>query len=414
MGNTRTGMRGEGGRILEEGEYRRNFLLICAAQFGFALSISVVDPFLPVYIAAFGVSYALIGLVMSAFGLTRVFVEIPGGVLADRLGPRTLLFMGFSLALGSHLLAGVAHSYVEVMGSRMIVGVGSAFAMTAGLMYIGDLAPPAQRQRSIARYQSTFSMGGILGPTVGGFLSDLLGLRMLFFVAAALTGLGMALIFALRIAKAPTSTEARVPTAQLGGIVRDPLVLVLCAATFLTFFLFSSIRGTMIPLYGTTVLALTSTQIGVVFSLTSAVIVLVLIGLMPRLEARISGPRLLVISLTLSAAAVAALSAASDFLALTLMGVPLGLGFGLLQPTPFAMALDRAAGETRGLTVGLLRTTGDIGIIVGPLLVGSLLDLGHPVLVFYVVAAIIALFAVLTWWILHRHGRDIRSSAPEG
>ncbi len=391
---------------VEVDEYRRNFLLICAAEFCFALSMSVVDPFLPVYIAAFGVSYALIGLVMSAFGLTRVFVEIPGGMLADRLGQRTLLFMGFALALGSHLLAGVANSYVELMGSRMIVGVGSAFSMTAGLMYIGELAPPAQRQRNIARYQSTFSMGGILGPTVGGFLSDLLGLRMLFFIAAALTGLGMVLVFALRIAKAPTSTEARVPTAQLSGIVRDPIVLVLCAATFLTFFLFSSIRGTMIPLYGTTVLTLTSTQIGVVFSITSAVIVLVLIGLVPRLEARLTGPRLLVISLTLSAVAVAALSVASDFLGLALMAVPLGVGFGLLQPTPFAMAMDRSAPETRGLTVGLLRTTGDLGIIVGPLLVGGLLDLGHPVLVFYVVAAIIALFAFLTWWIFQRSSRE--------
>ncbi len=371
--------------------------------------MSVVDPFLPVYIAAFGVSYALIGLVMSAFGLTRVFVEIPGGVLSDRLGQRTLLFMGFTLALGSHLLAGVAHSYVELMGSRMIVGVGSAFSMTAGLMYIGERAPPAQRQRNIARYQSTFSMGGILGPTVGGFLSDLLGLRMLFFVAAGLTLLGMALILVLRIARSPTPTQAWVPTAQLREVVRDPIVLVLCAATFLTFFLFSSIRGTMIPLYGTTVLALTSTQLGVVFSTTSAVIVVVLVGVVSRLEARMRRPRQLVISLALSAVAVVSLSVASDFSTLVVMAVPLGVGFGLLQPTPFAMVLDRASVENRGLTVGLLRTTGDIGIIVGPLLVGGLLDLGHPVLVFYVVAAILTLFALLTWRVFHQQATALNA-----
>jgi DHA1 family multidrug resistance protein-like MFS transporter len=389
-------------------EYRRNFLVICAAEFCFALSMSVIDPFLPGYVASFDVSYALIGLVMSAFGVTRVFVEIPGGVLADRLGQRSLLFIGFALAFGSHLLGGVAHSYVELIVSRMIVGVGSAFSMTAGLMYIGELAPPAQRQRNIARYQSTFSMGGILGPTLGGVLSDLLGIRMLFFIAAGLTSLGMALIFTLRITGSPSPTGSGVPISKLGELVKDPLTLVFCAATFLTFFLFSSIRGTMIPLYGTSVLALTSTQIGVVFSVTSAIIVLVLVGVVPRLESRIRGSRMLVISLALSAVAVAALSVAPDFLTLALLALPLGVGFGLLQPTPFAMVLDRASVENRGLVVGLLRTTGDVGIIVGPLLVGGLLDLGHPALVFYVVAAIIALFALLSWRILQTQAGDDR------
>lgn len=394
---------------VEMREYRRNFLVICAAEFCFALSMSVIDPFLPGYVASFAVSYALIGLVMSAFGVTRVFVEIPGGVLADRLGQRSLLFIGFALALGSHLLGGVAHSYVELIVSRMIVGVGSAFSMTAGLMYIGELAPPAQRQRNIARYQSTFSMGGILGPTLGGVLSDLLGIRMLFFIAAGLTSLGMILIFTLRIAGSSSPAGSGVPISKLVELVKDPLTLVFCAATFLTFFLFSSIRGTMIPLYGASVLALTSTQIGVVFSVTSAVIVLVLVGVVPRLESRIRGSRLLVFSLALSAVAVAALSVAPDFLTLALLALPLGVGFGLLQPTPFAMVLDRASVENRGLVVGLLRTTGDVGIIVGPLLVGGLLDLGHPVLVFYVVAAIIALFALLSWRILQTQAGDSRS-----
>ncbi|KON30331.1 hypothetical protein AC480_01310, partial [miscellaneous Crenarchaeota group archaeon SMTZ1-55] len=113
--------------------------------------------------------------------------------------------------------------------------------------------------------------------------------------------------------------------------------------------------------------------------------------------------RLLVLSLVLSALAVVSLSAAADFLTLALMAVPLGLGFGLLQPTPFAMVLDRASVENRGLMVGLVRTGGDVGIIIGPLLVGGLLDFGQPVLVFYVVAAIIALFALLSWYIFQHY-----------
>ena len=389
---------------MEQEVYHRNFLLICSAQFCFALSMSVVDPVFPVYIASFDVSYALIGFVMSAFGLTRVFVEIPGGVLADRLGHRNLLLLGTGLALSSHIIAGLASSYLELVVSRMIVGVGSAFSMTAGLMYVGEQAPPLQRQRNVARYQSMFSMGGIIGPTLGGVLSDLLGIRLLFFVAGGLTVIGLVLNLQLRIARFQRLSRVPLSIRQMGGVIVNPLILILCSATFLTFFMFSSIRGTMIPLYGIDVLGLSTTQIGLVFSVTSATIVGILLGVIPALESHISRPHLLVLSLGTATCAIASLSLASDFVSLILISLPLGVGFSLIQPTPFVMILDLATAETRGLMMGVLRTTGDIGIIVGPLLVGSLLDLGQPRLVFYVVAGIFAFFTILYWSTFRRHG----------
>ena len=395
---------GERKKLREQDGYHRNFVLICVAQFCFALSMSIVDPVFPVYIASFDVSYALIGFVMSAFGLTRVFVEIPGGVLADRLGRRNLLLLGTGLALSSHIVAGLASSYLELVVSRMIVGVGSAFSMTAGLMYVGEQAPLLQRQRNVARYQSMFSMGGIIGPTLGGILSDLLGIRPLFFVAGGLTVLGLVINLQLRIARIQREAQVPLSIRQVGGIIVNPLILMLCAATFLTFFMFSSIRGTMIPLYGIDVLGLSTTQIGLVFSVTSATIVGILLGVIPILEQRISRPQLLILSLGIAASAIAALSIASDFSSLILISVPLGVGFSLIQPTPFVMILDLATVETRGLMMGVLRTTGDIGIIVGPLLVGSLLDLGQPHLVFYVVAGIYAFFTILFWNTFRQHG----------
>jgi hypothetical protein len=47
--------------------------------------------------------------------------------------------------------------------------------------------------------------------------------------------------------------------------------------------------------------------------------------------------------------------------------------------------------------MGILRTTGDLGLILGPLLVGGLLDIGQPILVFYAVAGTIGSFAVIVW-----------------
>jgi MFS-type transporter involved in bile tolerance (Atg22 family) len=163
------------------------------------------------------------------------------------------------------------------------------------------------------------------------------------------------------------------------------------------FFTFTSIRGTMIPLYGAEFLALTSTQIGVISSLTSLVVVVGLILVVPRVERVLGRPRLLFLSLVVCAGAVAIITVATEFIGFAATMIPLGVGFSLLQPSPFTMIMDLVSLERRGVFMGILRTTGDLGLILGPLLVGGLLDLGQPTLVFYVVAGTIGSYAVIVW-----------------
>jgi DHA1 family multidrug resistance protein-like MFS transporter len=391
--------------------HRRNFILVCIVQFSLALAISIIEPLLPIYVASFGVSYAVVGFVMSSFGLTRVFVEIPGGILTDRFGRRPLLLAGLALSMSSHLIAGFAQSYFELIIARMIVGAGSALAMIAGVIYVSEISSPAQRQQDIARYQSMFSMGGIIGPTLGGVLSDIFGIRFIFFTAVGITCIGLIIVLRMQFSETPTLQRDAIHRSQLTAMVKNPIIMVLCTATFIMFFMYSSIRGTMIPLYGVDILQLTSTQIGLVFSFTSLVAVLGLNVLVPRLEAKISRRRLLVLSLALCVFAVTVISGASNFVTLALTAVPLGVAFSLLQPTPFTMILDTAQPENRGLMVGLLRTTGDIGIIVGPILVGSLLDIGYIVSIFYVIAGIIGIFTIISWIIFYQTKHRFTSSS---
>jgi MFS family permease len=348
---------------------------------------------------------------MSSFGLSRVFVEIPGGILTDRFGRRPVLLVGFALAMSSHLLAGFAQSYLELIIARMIVGAGSALAMIAGVIYVSEISFPSHRQQDIARYQSMWSMGGILGPTLGGLLSDTFGIRFIFFIAVVITCIGIIIVLRMQFSQTPLLSRDTIQRSQLTAMIKNPIILVLCTATFIMFFMYSSIRGTMIPLYGVDILQLTSTQIGIVFSITSLVTVIGLNVLVPRLEVIISRQQLLILSLATCVFAVTVISATSNFLTLALTAVPLGIGFSLLQPTPFTMILDTAQPENRGLMVGLLRTTGDIGIIVGPILVGGLLDIGFIHNIFFVIAGIIGIFTCISWMIFHQTKHWLTSSS---
>jgi DHA1 family multidrug resistance protein-like MFS transporter len=405
---------------------------MCIAQFTYSLARNLINPFFPSYIASFGVSYAIVGAVLASFGMARVFFEIPGGVLIDRFGRRPVILFGLSISLVSHLLGGLAQSVVELVElavARMTIGVGSAFVMSAGMLLVGELVAAEHRQRSIAQYQSASSIGGIIGPTLGGVLVDIWGIRTNFYAAVLLTLSSILLIAWLGTTTAISTRSSRFSLHILWDAITQGPVLLLSGAAFIMFFTFTSIRGTMVPLYGAEFLALSSTQIGVIYSLTSLIVVLGLIFVVPRVEHALGRPRLLFISLIICAGAVATITVfvvprvehalgrprllfisliicagavatitvAGDFLGFAATMVPLGVGFSLLQPSPFTMIMDIVAQERRGIFMGILRTTGDLGLILGPLLVGGLLDLGQPRLVFYTVAGTIGSFAVLVW-----------------
>ncbi|MHA2406532.1 MAG: MFS transporter [Candidatus Hermodarchaeia archaeon] len=378
----------------------RSLLLVCGAQLCMAIGMGLVDPVLPTYAYSFGISYTLVGVIMSSFGLTRIFVEIPGGLLTDRFGQKKMMLMGNGLAVGSHLLAGFATTALALTVSRMVMGVGSALSLIATLMYVMNIATEGQKSRYLATYQSTFSIAGILGPTIGGFISEMVGVRAIFGVSTAISLMGVGLFTVLRqpVSPRPATPESTPPFHWKSLVNRN--IIVPSFATFMMFLLFSGIRGTMIPLYGSEYLQLTSVQIGMIFSLTSVVIVVGLLVISARLEQIIARSTLLPLSLFTCAFAAMLLAFSRDFLTLTVLSIPLGLGFSLLQPIPFAMINDHSPPYSGGKALGFARTLADMGIILGPTLVGWIIDLGHPLWVFYVVATIIGLFAIMTWYLL--------------
>jgi DHA1 family multidrug resistance protein-like MFS transporter len=365
-----------------------------------ALGVGLVDPVLPTYAHSFGISYTLVGVVMSSFGFTRIFVEIPGGLLTDRFGQHRMMLVGNGLAVGSHLLAGFATTALMLTVSRMIMGAGSALSLIATIMFVMTIAGDGQKSRYLATYQSTFSLAGIIGPTLGGFISDLVGVRAIFGVSTAVSLVGVGLFTVLRHPQPqhPTTLEAT-PPFQWRSVV-NRYILVPSFATFMMFLLFSGLRGTMIPLYGSEYLQLTSVQIGMIFSLTSVVIVVGLLVISARLERRFPRSTLLPLSLVICALASVLLSFSRDFLTLTAFSIPLGLGFSLLQPIPFAMINDHSPPQSGGKVLGFARTLADLGIILGPTLVGWIIDLNHPLWVFYVIATIIGLYAIVTRYLL--------------
>lgn len=375
-------------------------ILISLSQFTMAMAFTLTDPILPIYASSFNISYTLVGLVLSSFGFTRIFFEIPGGLIMERLGRKTLLLIGFLISAISEIIAAMAQSYVELAISRMMIGVGSALELTSSLTLIGELSTRENRQRNIAHYQSAGTAAQIIAPTIGGVLSEVTGLRTTFLISGILSATGAVIVSRIGVQDETRKGQPKnlnPAFSELGRILLRLPVVAVATSAFAMFLLFSSVRGTMIPLYGANILNLDSSEIGLIFSTTSATIFLVLFFFTGPLERILGRPRLLSVSLLVCSLAVFVLSLPSDFVTFTLASIPLGVGFGLLQPTPFAMIIDLSEPGNRGLMMGAVRTVADLGIILGPNIVGWLLSLGEAVWVFYLIAAIIGGVSVLTW-----------------
>jgi len=163
--------------------YRWAILAVCVLSFmqthiqrvGFA-------PLIPIFIADMGLTYAAAGTIMASYFWSYAVMQIPVGVLTDRLGARPVMLACMSvMAVGSVAFA-LAHSYGQSLLARGVLGAGAAATWLAGLRLIQEWFEP--RERGLAT--GLFSAGGGVGATAA-----------LLFLPLLAEGLGWRIAYAL-------------------------------------------------------------------------------------------------------------------------------------------------------------------------------------------------------------------------
>jgi MFS transporter, DHA1 family, tetracycline resistance protein len=164
------------------------------------LSLGVIIPVLPTLVAQFfdgsetaaAPYYGIFGTVWAMMQ----FIAAPVlGALSDRFGRRRVLLLS-CLGLGlDYILMALAPNLTWLFVGRVISGITAASFSTAAA-YIADVTPPDKRAASYAMFGAAWGLGFVLGPAVGGMLSQY-DLRLPFWLAAGLTLLNAAYGFFL-------------------------------------------------------------------------------------------------------------------------------------------------------------------------------------------------------------------------
>src|SRR5204862_6543783 len=150
-----------------------------------------------------------------AYTLTFAVLLVTGGRLGDMFGRRRAFLFGVIVFAASSATAGLAPSTDALVVSRAVQGIGAAFMMPATLSIITHAFPAKERGRAIGTWAGVSALALALGPVVGGFLTEQVSWRAIFFLNLPVAALAVI----VTLAAARESRDHGVPRAvDYGGV----------------------------------------------------------------------------------------------------------------------------------------------------------------------------------------------------
>jgi EmrB/QacA subfamily drug resistance transporter len=132
--------------------------------------------------------------VVTAFLLTSTATTPLYGKLSDMYGRKPLFVAAIFIFLGGSCLCGVSRSMTQLVIFRGVQGIGAGGLVTLAMTTIADLVAPRERGRYQGLFGATFAFSSIAGPLLGGFITDALSWRWIFYVNVPIGILALALI----------------------------------------------------------------------------------------------------------------------------------------------------------------------------------------------------------------------------
>lgn len=146
-----------------------------------ALEATVVGPAMPTVIASLG-GLAHYSWVFTAYMLTSTATVPIWGRVSDLQGRRRLYLLGIAAFLAGSALSGAAGSMPALIAFRAVQGIGAGALVPLGLTIIGEIYTLEERARMQALFSGVWGVASIVGPLVGGYLTDAISWRWVFYI----------------------------------------------------------------------------------------------------------------------------------------------------------------------------------------------------------------------------------------
>jgi|GEM_PF-1524121 len=340
----------------------------------------VMSPILGNLKTEFGVSMAEVALASSAFGLARLVMDLPIGLLMDRIDQRVLRFAGAAVLSAGSLLCALAPSFPIILFGRLVTGFGAAIVQVTNLVWISRLSTDERRGRDLGIYQAIFQAGASISPIASGFLADWGTWRASFWFAAVMALLAFVPMlkpkagWIERLRQSASASDLPYEFKATSGS-RNRALSALVVANVVSFVLFFSVGGfqnTVTPLYGSQILNLDPGAIGLALGVSTLLrFGMSIVG--GELSDRFGRRVVLIPGLIVIGLGTLVLTMASDLVGFWIAIIVVSFGrFG--NNVPATVLADHSPPNRWGLMMGVNRAVGDLGAVLGPVTMGLMLD----------------------------------------
>jgi MFS family permease len=336
-----------------------------------SVGFGAIAPSLSTILDELAVTASVGSLLVSALGAGRLIGGFPAGLVVSRIGPGRVILLGCGVFVAGSVVAWAAPIFPVLVAGRLMQGIGLGIVPAGVLAGMMAGARAERAGGSMALYQSALSLGGAMGPAVGGPLAERFDWRaaLVFCILAGLVAIAIALPLARRTST--ISSRASQPRDHLGwgALLAITLVLLPHLATFLYRM---SVSQLALPLYATGPGGLDPSAAGLMLG-TQGVMALVMLGPAGWATNRYGVRRVVAASLLVTSLAVAAMPFMPTPYGLWASSIVFGGGLAVLG-VGAGLYVFTLSGYSTGALVGIYRLSGDVMQVFGPLAIGPVLD----------------------------------------
>lgn len=349
--------------------------------------VTIISPILPLYAGDFGADWVMVGALMGSFAAARVFLSLPAGIIGDRIGNKTAMSIGLVIIIVASIIAYFAHDIHKVFGNgyqvlllaRIFEGIGSAFYATISTSYLAKNTKIEKRGFFMGIFVGALLLGMVTGPGIGGLVAVNFNNAAPFLAYAVMTaiGFGIHVVLIKKDEGVPKEELAqRDVKAEIKKVMSNRSFLIVNTGTLAAFFARGGIIATIFPIMvsqnfgydpGITGLILTGVALTSLVTIVPAGIIADKYGRKVPFTT----------SMILGGVSCLFIPMAGDLIGLVIAMLVFGLSLGLSGPMA-AWAADLSDQKTMGTAMGVYRTIGDAGFILGPLVLTAVATLADP------------------------------------
>ncbi len=397
-----------------------SLLVVFLTVFIDLIGFGIVLPLLPIYTKEFGANGFVIGLIIAAFSAMQFLFAPAWGRLSDRIGRRPVLLFSIAGSALSYAIFAVGSGLENHATALLVLLISRVFAgacganITVAQAYIADITPRQDRSKRMGLIGMAFGLGFIFGPAIGALSVKWFGLTGPGWVAATLCASNFALaLFILPESRQPASDHVaeRPHWSQCRATLARPGISLLIAVFFLATFCFACFETTLGLLimrnFGLDVGHddRAKMAVGYLFAYCGLIGAIVQGGLIGGLVKRLGEPKLIAVSLVLTAVSLLPMplvrgaeplswhvlvqTAGLPWLVLLGFLAMLSVGTGLTRPPLFGLLSNLTPARDQGMTIGVAQSAGSLARIVGPVFSATLFD--QDPMVPYAICSIILL-----------------------